>query len=231
MFATYPVRDKLVQFGAVVLLATLASATAPANDSQSAKSPEQGTSEDYSQYYTGAFSEYSVRAGANFNAENAYDGWSLDLGFRHSFPMQVGDVRLAYQYDVLGEEADSLPGPIEQHNVGAYLAIHPAYLLLLGSDWLSYTVGSIYAEIGVGAQFGALERRSDGVFETDVGPFVTFGGGLDVPLWDPDVGQAPWLNIVYRYHVADFDRPSQTYDVDLHSVMVGVGWRINGLLF
>lgn len=184
---------------------------------------------DYSPYYNGAFVEYSVRGGASLATEAPYDGWNVDVGARHSFPMLLGDFRLAYRFDNFGDASAS--GKLEQHNVGGYLAIHPLYLVLLGSDWLSYSIASLYAEVGGGAQMAILKPDGDGDYRTHFGPFVSLGVGLDIPLSDPDVGYAPWLNLVYRWHVADFDGAVETYDIDMHLLQVGVGWRINGLLF
>jgi hypothetical protein len=198
--------------------------------SEGAETPE------YSDYFTGAFVEYSVRGGASLASEADYDGWHIDAGVRHSFPMLLGDFRVAYRFDNLSEGGAGnpnalAPGPIEQHSVGGYLALHPAYLLMLGSDWLSYTLASIHLELGGGVRLGVLERVVDGEFEMGVGPFVSIGGGFDMPLADPDSGAAPWLNFVYRWHVADFDGAVETYDIDMHVVQVGLGWRINGLMF
>ena len=190
---------------------------------------EKNEHSEYSDYYTGAFVEYSVRGGASLATDAAYDGWHIDAGVRHSFPMLIGDFRIAYRYDRLS--AGPSAGPLEQHGLGGYLAFHPAYLLMLGSDWLSYTLSSIHLELGGGAKFGVLEPADGGDFETGLGPFVSVGGGFDVPLGDPDTGAAPWLNFVYRWHVADFDGEVETFDLDMHVLQVGLGWRINGLLF
>jgi hypothetical protein len=172
-----------------------------------------------------------VRGGASLASQAAYDGWHIDAGVRHSFPMLLGDFRVAYRFDNLSEADALAPGPIQQHSVGGYLALHPAYLLMLGNDWLSYTLASIHLEIGGGARLGVLERTDEDVFETGFGPFVSIGGGFDMPLADPDSGASPWLNVVYRWHVADFDGAVETYDIDMHVVQVGLGWRINGLMF
>lgn len=192
---------------------------------------EQAETSDYSPYFTGAFVEYALRGGASLATKAPYDGWHLDVGVRHSFPMLIGDLRLAYRFDRLTPTDESTPGAIDQHGLGAYLAIHPGYLLLLGNDWLSYTLASVFVELGAGARASVLERADDGSYETGFGPFTSLGAGVDMPLWDPDGGHAPWLNLVYRWHIADFDGARETYDIDMHVLQVGVGWRINGLLF
>lgn len=206
------------------------------SSAQSADDDEASDEEErtYSRFYTGAFHEYSLRGGPSLVDEVDYAGWHLDAGMRHSFPFLLGDFRVAYRFDNLSAGNDRLPDTLEQHSVGGYLALHPLYLLLLGSDWLSYTLASLHLELGIGAQFAVLEIGSDSEdarFETDFSPFYTVGGGFDVPLWDTDEGAAPWLNVVYRWRMADVERPSSELDVDMHTIQVGLGWRINGLLF
>lgn len=195
--------------------------------------PAETENSAYSDQFTGAFQEYSVRGAWSDGPATDYDGWSIDAGFRHSFPMLLGDARLSYRFDSLQPESQDLPGELERHAVGAHLALHPLYLALLGSDWLGYTIASLYFEIGVGGQYGILDAREiRGEYERDFGLFATLGAGIDIPLWDPDVGQAPWLNAVYRFQYSDFDRPdSDALVLRRHQFFVGIGWRINGLLF
>lgn len=200
--------------------------TSPASAGDAPEAPEP----EYSQYYTGAFHEYSMRGGLTLPANSDYRGWHVDIGVRHSFPFLIGDFRVAYQFDRL-ESDEASQGPLDQHGLGGYLAIHPGYLLLLGSDWLSYTLASVHLELGGGAKMGVVQNLEAGDFETGLGPFVSIGGGFDVPLGDPDTGAAPWLNFVYHWQVADFDDRVETFDLDSHVVQIGLGWRINGLLF
>lgn len=217
-------------FIALVALATIVPAASHADDSND---PESAEKQAYSDSFTGAFQEYSLRGAWSDGPATDYEGWSLDLGFRHSFPMLLGDARLSYRFDSLMPERQSLPGELERHAVGAHVNLHPLYLALLGSDWLGYTIASLYFEIGGGVQYGILDtREATGEYEQDFGLFGTLGAGIDIPLWDADVGQAPWLNIVYRFQYSDFDRPaSDDLVLRRHEFFVGVGWRINGLLF
>jgi hypothetical protein len=212
--------------------------------SDAAGSPDahDETAREYSRQYIGAFVEYSARAGASIATDAPYSGWNLDIGMRHSFPVLLGDFRVAYRYDHL-TPTDAAPENLAddvallgQHSLGGFLAIHPGYLLLLGSDQLSYTLASLHAEIGFGAQYSvfepsraALDAGAD--YRTNIAPFVSLGVGLGIPLLDPDVGHAPWLHLVYRWHVADFDGDIETFDLDMHLLQLGLGWRINGLLF
>lgn len=204
-----------------------------ADESSQERTEEEESTENYSDFFTGAFHEYSLRGAWSDSKQTDYEGWSLDFGVRHSFPMLLGDARISYRFDSLTPERDDLPAEIERHALGAHVALHPLYLALLGSDWLGYTIASLYFEIGGGVHYGILDTvETRGEYERDFGLFATLGGGIDIPLWDPDVGHAPWLNAVYRFQYSDFDRPdSATLRLRRHQFFIGIGWRINGLLF
>ena len=183
----------------------------------------------YSDAYNGSFTDVSARFGPSRVARNDLSGYSFDAGLRTSFPMYVGDFRAAYRVDQLAaaDPADQ----IAIHSFGVSLAVHPFYLFMLGSDWISYIVGSLYIDAGAGAQMG---RRLPGpdLRERDLGLFWHFGAGVDVPLWDPDTGQALWLNVLYRNHRADFDTDAgESIALTPHTLFVGLSWRINRLPF
>lgn len=159
----------------------------------------------YTPYYNGSFWDVSVRGGQTDLGTTAFD-----VGLRQAFVMHLADTRLSYRRDLLdGADSDTL-------HLG--FGLHPLYVALLGSDWLSYVVASFYVELGMGLTL--LD-----------GPNLSWsaGTGLDIPLWDADTGMAPWLNLLYRYEwtTAALDGA----DIDRHTGFVGLAWRINGLIF
>lgn len=161
---------------------------------------------DYSPYFNGSFWDVSARGGVSTLA----DGWSLDAGVRQSFPMYLGDTRLSYRRDFYtGGEVD---------NVHVGFGLHPLYVVLLGSDWLSYVVASFYAEVGGGVSI------VEGVH-----PAWNVGVGIDLPLWDPDEGMAPWINVLYRYEWTTATLGDST--LDRGTGFIGLAWRVNGLFF
>lgn len=199
---------------------------------------------DYSKQYNGSFVEYSVRGGASLSSNTDYDGWNIDAGMRHSFPALLGDFRLAYRYDRLSpnstasERRDAMgqltASPlIQNHSVGGYLGIHPGYLLLLGNSRLAYALASLHAEIGVGAEYTMVDpsEAQGGDTQGELGPFFSIGVGLNIPITNADVGYAPWLHLLYRWQISDFIGETEPFDVNMHILQVGLGWRINGLLF
>ncbi len=191
--------------------------------SAQAEEPSEEPTEAYSDAYNGSFVEWSVR-GAPTTAPGT--AWAVDAGIRQAFPFLLGDTRLAYRYDRSVPEGYER---IETHEIGVWGAIHPLYLLILGSDWISYVASSIYLELGLGGHFaiGTLPESN----ETDLGFTWSVGAGLDIPLSDPDNGWAPWLNLLYRYRGADFDGGLGEVELGAHAVFVGLGIRRNGLLF
>lgn len=199
---------------------------------------------DYSKKYNGAFVEYSVRGGLSLSSNSEQSGWNIDAGMRHSFPALLGDFRVAYRYDRLTPDASAsthrnaqglkTASPLFQnHSVGGYLGIHPGYLLLLGNSRLAYTLASLHAEIGFGAEYSIVSpsEAQGGDSRGQLGPFVSIGVGLNMPILNADVGYAPWLHVLYRWHISDFDGDVEAFDVDMHILQIGLGWRINGLLY
>jgi|GEM_PF-3266141 len=203
-----------------------------------------GEQRDYSKQYNGSFVEYSLRGGASLSSNADYNGWNIDAGMRHSFPALLGDFRLAYRYDrlspnsVASERRDAMgrltASPlIQNHSVGGYLGIHPGYLLLLGNSRIAYALASLHAEIGVGAEYTIVDpaEAKGGDSRGQFGPFFSIGVGLNIPITSPDVGYAPWIHLLYRWHVSDFVGETEDFDVNMHILQIGLGWRINGLLF
>lgn len=199
---------------------------------------------DYSKQYNGSYVEYSLRGGASLSSNTDYSGWNIDAGMRHSFPAMLGDFRVAYRYDHLtpkkaaserrNDMGQLTESPLfENHSVGGYLGIHPGYLLLLGNSRLAYTLASVHVELGVGAEYSVVapSEASGGDSRGNLAPFVSFGAGFNIPITSPDVGYAPWIHFLYRWHISDFNGDVETFDVNMHILQIGLGWRINGLLF
>jgi hypothetical protein len=182
---------------------------------------------DYSDSFTGQFTGVEARFLLSNGEGEGLEGWGVDVGPRVAFPMGLGDFRLAYRYDALG--APEAPGGASTtHSVGGSFAVHPLYLLLLGSDWISYVAGSLYLDVGLGGQYSALTVGDE--TRATPGFFWSWGGGIDVPLWDPDVGWAPWVNVSYRNHRGlGPDGAGEARWDSTHSLMLGLGLRFNRL--
>lgn len=179
----------------------------------------------YSQYYNGSFWEVSVRGAPTINDDE--NGWALDVGLRQSFPLGLLDTRVSYRYDTIDLPQFAIPGGFEAHTLHFAGGFHPFYFFILGSDFWAYAFQGIYFEGGIGSQLSIVEQ------DDNVGSGISFvwtlGAGIDLPLWDPDTGSAPWLNLLYRYHATALSNHDAS--LGLHTFFIGLGWRVNGLLF
>lgn len=182
--------------------------------------------------YNGSFTSIGARLGNTWVGQSPYEGWSADVGPRMSFPFLVGDTRLHYRYDALKDTSEQL-GDMSVHSVGVDVALHPFYLFILGSDWISYVLGACYLDVGLGAQWATRDRpATDARADSDFGFVWHWGAGTDIPLWDPDDGQALWVNVLYRNQRSDFDLSADAeLELSMHSVFIGLEWRVNTLLF
>lgn len=185
------------------------------------------------QRFNGAFVEYSLRTGLSFlNQDELDQNWSLDAGIRHSFPMYLGDTRLAYHYDdIAGDNTD-----IALHGIGLTFGLHPFYLALLSNSLLGHALAAFHLELGVTARYALVDvaRATDQstTSHSDFGIAWSLGTGFDIPLWSPNHGHAPWLNFNYRYQTGRLDLPdNETLSLAGHNLFIGLGWRVNGLLF
>ncbi len=179
----------------------------------------------YSPYYNGSFWEISVRGAPTINDDE--NGWALDVGLRQSFPLGLLDTRLSYRYDSIEVPNIAVSGGFEAHTLHLAGGFHPFYFFILGSDFWAYAFQGIYLEGGIGGQFSVVEQ------DDNIGAGISFvwtlGAGIDLPLWDPDTGYAPWLNLLYRYHATSLSNHDAS--LGLHTFFIGLGWRVNGLMF
>ena len=184
---------------------------------------------DYSDGFVGQFTGVDARLLLSNAEGTGLEGWGVDAGVRFAFPIYLGDFRLSYRHDALG--APGVPGgSLTSHSVGGNLAFHPLYLFLLGSDWLAYVAGSFYLDAGFGGQYVTRELGDES--ESSPAFFWNWGAGVDVPLLDPDVGWAPWLNVSYRNHRGLAPGPGDALEwTSTHSLMLGIGFRVNRLLW
>lgn len=182
----------------------------------------------YGQHYNGSFVDFSARAAYEHVVSAPYAGWSWDVGLRQALVMHLLDTRLAFREERLSPR-DGVGGEaFVVRAVDVSTGFHPLYLALLLSDWLGYVAASLYVEAGLGAQFAA----GQGGAESDAGFRWHVGGGLDLPVTDPDRGWSVWLNGLYRFTWSDFDFDAGgELDLYHHSAFAGLSLRFNGLLF
>ncbi len=167
--------------------------------------------------FNGSFQEWSLRGGPTLGGLDG--GWTADAGFRHSFPMYLGDTRLSYRF-----AGGGIDGEAHQiHGLHFTLGIHPFYLALLSQGLVSHFLASLHAELGLGAQLGVGEGVAAGF-----APSV--GAGFDLPITEANRGRGVWLNALYRRTWTTLSGPESGRLHD-HAFFVGLAWRINGPLF
>lgn len=208
--------------GIILLSTLLVPIGLPQNVAAAQEAEESSKTGDEPKPFSGAFYGPEAHVGYGWSRSRGDSVGSATLGFRHAFVFLLGDSRLSYSFDA-AVDAD---GP-ERHGFWFHTCIHPAAAVILGSDWLAYTLSSPFFELGVG-----------GLTYVDAVPEMTtpalgwsLGGGLDIPLGNPDRGSSPWLHLLYRHRVdaTNSNVPSAQPRADV--VFIGVGWRLNGTLF
>lgn len=177
--------------------------------------------------FNGSFKEVSLRSGAAFSSGTEGAAWTIDGGFRNSFPFYLADNRLSYRYS-RGHAGGDL---LQIHGLHAAFAIHPFYLALLSKGLLSHFLASLHLELGTGVQFGLL--RADNQDERSLGLVGSLGAGFDLPITEANQGGGLWLNALYRrtwttLKVGEDGEGGPLHD---HGLFLGLAWRINGTLW
>lgn len=119
--------------------------------------------------YTGAY--LGVLAGGGLAIAEGEAGVGAVAGVRASTVLHLADVEARYQL-----ASETHQGLVSVH-------LHPLFLFLLANSRLGATLGSLSLELGGGPASGP------GGF----GLVWVWGGGVQVPLTEPDEGQSLWL--------------------------------------
>ena len=220
---------RYVTLACIVILACVSPRMIEAQSSSRAHEEAESTTDDDPRAYNGSFVEPSLR-GAWVRADSRnLEGWGLDVGLRSASLLSLVDVRLAYRLDALRSTSANASSRTFSHTLGGHLALHPLALFVFGSDWLPYTIASLYVEIGGGARGAPSGSGRTAAF--GVAPVWSVGAGLDVPLGDADRGWLPWLHLLYRYNRGRWPAAQPQRALELHGVFVGLGLRTHGSLF
>lgn len=175
--------------------------------------------------FNGSFKELSLRSGAALSPGTDGAAWTVDAGFRNSFPFYLGDNRISYRYSRGRSEGDLL----QVHGLHATFAIHPFYLALLSKGLTSHLLASLHLELGLGVQYGSLSAEAS--VHNSLGVAGSVGAGFDLPLTEANRGGGLWLNGVYRRTWTSLKLEDTTKPLHDHGFFLGLAWRINGTLW
>lgn len=214
--------DCLLPWTTLVAILLLAVGLFPRPATAAESAEESSGSGDETKPFSGAFYGPEAHVGYGWSRSRGDSVGSATLGFRHAFVFLLGDSRLSYSFDAAVDDE----GP-ERHGFWLHTCLHPAAAVILGSDWLAYTLSSPFFELGIG-----------GLAYVDAAPEMStpalgwsLGGGLDIPLGNPDRGSSPWLHLLYRHRVDATNSNVPAAHPRADAVFIGVGWRLNGTLF
>lgn len=180
--------------------------------------------------FNGSFAEWSARGGPILpSAADASTGWMVDLGFRNSFPMYLGDNRIAYNYRRWSVDERT----VQIHGLHATLGLHPFYLALLSEGWRSHVLASLHLELGLGPQWKRIGEHQDQESSSAWGLGTSLGAGFDVPLTAANRGRSLWVNTVYRRTWTTLDMSDDATSDRLHDhvFFFGLAWRSNGVVW
>jgi hypothetical protein len=178
----------------VMLVARAAGAQAP-SPSDADPIPAPGT------LWNGPHVGFGVAAGPALVAnDDLHDGHGFAVSARATaaMTMQVVHLELFYTHAELQAVAQGDACDVSGNSLGASVGVHPLFLANLLANRLGYVIASLYADLGVSAEFTAVGWRD----QTRRDPWelgTHLGAGLDVPLDSADDGAAFWLGFQYRH--------------------------------
>lgn len=219
---------------ASALLAVLIASGAGLSEA-SAQQPEQQPElvEEAPAPFNGSFTETSLRGGPWFAGPIDSPGGIADIGFRHSFPMYVFPHRLSFVHGRWSRDnREDTEDRFRFYQLHATVGLHPFYLALLSEGMVSHFLASLHLELGAGARW-MISRPTVDERNHSLGVAGSVGVGFDLPVTNPDAGNSLWFNFVARRtwttnRFDDVDDAARFHD---YSLLVGLSWRNNGMLW
>ena len=180
--------------------------------------------------YNGASIGFAATAGPlllNDDRVSSRAGFSAGFAGRLTGPMLLADVELGYQVSKLGSvSAGNVPFDLIRQGFTTTVGLHPLFLALLGNRRIDYIAASFHADIGASLQVTSISAGGERSTRGDVA--WHWGGGIDFPLTDPNLGRALWLGLLYRNIRLKTDlRPDISTDLGDHQVLLTLGYRWN----
>ena len=106
------------------------------------------------------------------------------------------------------------------------------FLRLIAADYLSRVLSAFYLQLGLSAEFLALDSPEREVDRTDVAFGLHWGAGFDMPLSNPNGHGAFWLGFNWRWKFIFHDPGFYGQDdTDAHQVVLVLTYRFNNISF
>mgnify|MGYP000950718659 CR=1 FL=1 len=154
----------------------------------------------FSPNWTGAFVGGGLLGGATSLRGEFLEGMDHAPGFglflNASTVQQVLDVQVHYLR--ASYTAPVTPGSADftRQHAGVALLVHPFFLFVINTPPAAYIIANAYAMIGLGADITDVTGDVDAHY---AGLGWRLGGGVDVPIDDPNDGGAFWLGFQWQH--------------------------------
>jgi hypothetical protein len=233
MTCSHPTRRTRTALFFVVItlfwLPTHGATGARADDGPGPESP----SEDEPARYQGSYWALQAKVGFAYRlnaGKGELPGPAVGASVRVATFLSLLDVELgvlASTYEAIAPEGAGRLR-VQRLSLGGEAHLHPLLTTILKNSTLWYILAGIYGSIGIDLDL-TFEPNADGP-SVDFGWHV--GGGLDIPLGDPNGGWGLWLGVNYRLRFLDASTSiSDLTEFDEHVVLLTLGYRNNDLNF
>ena len=179
--------------------------------------------------YTGATYGLALLGGPtvlNDDALGSRLGFVVGVASRMTGLLQLSDVELGYALSRSSPTGPRGEVGVLRHGISATMGLHPLFLAVLGNRWSSYVLSSLHLDIGGSYHLTTLGFGGDSKTRGDIG--WQWGGGLDLPLQDPNQGSSLWLGLRYRQVRVNTDLANdRIHNVGEHQLLLTLEHRWN----
>jgi len=179
--------------------------------------------------YTGAALGLALHGGPtvmNDDSLSSRVGFVAGVAGRMTGLLQLSDGELGYHLSRTSPSGRAGEVGVMRHGFSFTAGFHPLFLLGLGNRWIHYVINSVHADIGGSYHLTTLSFGGDTRTRGDIG--WQWGGGLDLPLQNPNKGTSWWLGLRYRQVRVNTDLATERIlNVGQHQLLVSLEHRWN----
>jgi hypothetical protein len=179
--------------------------------------------------YTGATLGVGLLAGPTLLNDDSLGGrlgMTAGVAGRMTGLLQLTDVELAYQFSRAAPTTRAGGVTVMRHGFAMTSGLHPLFLIILGNKRIAYILNAMHIDLGASVQVTTLSQNGARTTRGDLA--WHFGGGVGIPLQDPNAGRAWWLGLRYRQIRANTDLlRDRIPNVGEHQFLVSLEYRWN----